>query len=430
MKKLVLTFIAAVIITFNSNAQTWENVKDFNSGQVKALATNSNELYVGGDFGIGSSLRKVVKWNGTTWTTLAERNNTGNIHTLTVYNNELYAGGNFSNIGGVTIDKIAKWNGTTWVDVGGINGDVNSLFVHNNELYAGGTFTFAGGVTLKNIAKWNGTEWAAVMGDIQCQHFSAFGSYNNELYVGGSFGDSWQTGIAKWNGSDWTIMKTTNTNRDVAINALTVYNNELYATGRFDAINGTSVKNIAKWNGTDWADVGGGLMASSAEGRSLCVYDNKLYVSGFFQIVGNDSANGIGKWDGTKWSSAGIQGVGYNINSLVVYNEELYIGGVYSSIYYPIIFSGLAKMSGSSTGLTQLKQVSNLNIYPNPVNSVLNIGIKAKQIAIIDITGKTVLTISDLTTNQINVGGLKSGLYFISATDLSGSVYKSKFVKE
>jgi hypothetical protein len=71
-----------------------------------------------------------------------------------------------------------------------------------------------------------------------------------------------------------------------------------------------------------------------------------------------------------------------------------------------------------------------VSIYPNPVKELLFIESKENlsSITVFDIHGKKVKTVSDL--SEINLGGLQSGVYFVSITSENGGVLTQKIVKK
>ncbi len=71
-----------------------------------------------------------------------------------------------------------------------------------------------------------------------------------------------------------------------------------------------------------------------------------------------------------------------------------------------------------------------VSIYPNPVKELLFIESKENisNITVFDIHGKKVKTVSDL--SEINLGGLQSGVYFVSITSENGGVLTQKIVKK
>src|SRR5436190_6542462 len=61
------------------------------------------------------------------------------------------------------------------------------------------------------------------------------------------------------------------------VNALAVYNGELYAGGNFDTAGTAAASYIAKWDGTSWSAVGGGLIATQGRNvKALAEYNGEL----------------------------------------------------------------------------------------------------------------------------------------------------------
>ena len=77
--------------------------------------------------------------------------------------------------------------------------------------------------------------------------------------------------------------------------------------------------------------------------------------------------------------------------------------------------------------------INNINLYPNPVKSVLNYTIDNQiilsSITINDISGKEIFNDENLTTNSIDVSNLSSGVYFVTFKSNDNLVTK-KFIKE
>lgn len=91
------------------------------------------------------------------------------------------------------------------------------------------------------------------------------------------------------------------------------------------------------------------------------------------------------------------------------------------------------KSAGSDESLTEIVVGSDVILYPNPVESTLNIvsGSEIKEISIVDVLGKTVYRDAAISQNevQIEVNNLKRGVYFIGIVDESGKTIK-QFIKE
>jgi len=85
---------------------------------------------------------------------------------------------------------------------------------------------------------------------------------------------------------------------------------------------------------------------------SLFVFNNALYVAGMFDSIGGIAANNIAKYDGINWTALG-NGITYpnnsdcNIRSLYSYNNELIVGGYFNQAG-TIAANNIAKWNGTT----------------------------------------------------------------------------------
>ncbi len=316
------------------NGSSWNSVgvgsENGVNGTVRSLAVYNGELYVGGAFTQAGSVSAnyIARWNGTSWNSVGTGSENGvsgesntSVYALAVYNNELYVGGAFTQAGSVSANYIARWNGSSWNSLGtGSNNGMSSLVwalaVYNGELYVGGAFHQAGGMTTGSIARWNGSGWNSVTNNgngIAGFSVNSLAVYNGELYAGGMFSlsnDANANNIAKWDGSSWSILGTSTANgvsggSYTYVNAMAVYNGELYVGGSFSNAAGMSANKIARWNGTSWNILGTSSISNGVNGGvwSLAEYNGEIYVGGIFTWVGGPSAyyggvqaNNIARW--------------------------------------------------------------------------------------------------------------------------------------
>jgi len=299
----------------------------------------------------------------------------GSVNSICAFNDELYVAGNFTKAGSVDVASgFAKWNGNTWLSVANIVGTINSCVVYNDELYVAGNFTSIDFVPCTNVAKFNGTSWSAI-GSTPKEIYKlkvigsdlfALSYYNtNETVNSGIFILNSET----WNTFDLSIPLGKNepynsTENFIRINdiekygvnyfsaisnifALAVYSNKLIAGGRFD-IQGISV--LKQYDNNSWTTFGGGIplelngSSNASIVYSLNVYNNELYVAGLFNRIGSLdknlglSVNSIAKWNGQIWSNFNYNESVSNIKTIFNYESELniksgtYIGGSFSYI--------------------------------------------------------------------------------------------------
>lgn len=194
-------------------------------------------LYVGGNFinAGGRFVDRIAKWDGSDWSALIGPDGRGVnniVHALMVFDDgngeSLYAGGTFARAGGtVVVNRIAKWDGDTWSALAdangvGVSGAVTALQVYDDStgpmLYVGGNITRAGDLDVSGIARWDGASWSNVVSDDgvglggrEQPAVRAMAMFDDglgpALYVGGRFtsaGGTVSLGIAKWGGCTGT----------------------------------------------------------------------------------------------------------------------------------------------------------------------------------------------------------------------------------
>ena len=250
-----------------------------------------------------------------------------------------------------------------WSQLGpsnGTNGQVNALYRFRNKLYACGYFPcpLRNGVTIMTFSTCS---------PVLQFHQSVAGGfieYNHKLLCYGSFDSEINNACSPNQGSLTMWFDGTNWCADGAITSggyvstAVVYQGQLYIGGLFNFIdvNGKQVSGIAKWNGIQWVSPGFylGTTTGATQVNSLCVFQNKLYVGGLFNKVNNTTftSPNILTWNGTTTAPVGTGLTNINsqyttcTTSLVVYQNELWIAG-YFAIANGSSANGLVKYTGT-----------------------------------------------------------------------------------
>lgn len=432
MKKLFLIIIYCLIFGF-AYAQSWSSVGSGVTGlnaQVNSIREYNGSLYVAGEFSNagGMNANSIAKWDGNSWSPLIDSSIGNGILTMTVYHNSLYVGGIFHIDSGTTIcNNVAKWNGVNWSPV--VNGTTNYVIgsaVFQNNLYIASSNSNSGDSL---IAKWNDTTWT-----LSNFNVTGFGSlveaiavFNGELYIAGTFtiaGNNAENYIAKWNGTNWSPVGL-GLNRWVR--SLAVYNGELYAAGNFDSAGTVPANGIARWNGTTWSSLTNSPNASLI--RTMTAYHNELYVGGYFDSIGSVSARNIARWNGTNWSNLGL-GLKNVVNSLEIYNNDLYAGGNFDSAGN-VMSPKIAKWN-SPVGIEDFFSSNSLHIFPNPTFDKITIKscMQLDYIELHDLSGK-LLKQNKLADKEfeLDVTDLSAGIYFITINQ-KGKLFHNKVVKQ
>jgi hypothetical protein len=207
----------------------------------------------------------------------------------------------------------------------------------SSHLYAGGHFSIAGRNTAINVAEWLDSDfnqtpdigrWAALGSGVDSD-VCALQMFNNYLYAGGKFdtaGGIASSHIARWDTAalKWDSLKgKLNGN----VYALCVYKNALYVGGDFTIADGDTVNRIATWNGSAWVPVGAGFNTGAV--YALAVSNDTLFAGGSFLKSGGVVVNHIAKLTGNTWGSLG-SGTNNTVYALADFRPELYIGGAFT----------------------------------------------------------------------------------------------------
>ncbi len=320
----------------------------FNS-TVTAFGAFNGELIAGGFFSrVGTTATSsVARFSGGAWQPLGAGLDNAPL-AFTNFGSSLIVGGNFTTAGGTTVSNIAAWNGSAWSDLGGgLDGTVSALDAYAGELIAAGAFTAAGATPASAIARWNTTTWQPLAGGVDGS-VTSLATYGGSLVVGGSFASVDNAAvaansIASWNGAAWStlgagiVLSDGFTDLPGFVNAVKVFGGDLIAAGTFNLAGGTPVKNIARWNGSAWSAMGDGLgdpdLFDSV--NALEVYNGELYATGTFTVSGTDELAILARWDAgaSDWVPVSTPGVvGGGGFALFATAGELHLGGLFASV--------------------------------------------------------------------------------------------------
>ncbi len=244
----------------------WTALGSGMNNEVTSLAVASGgELYAGGLFtnAGGITANRVAKWNGSSWSPLGSGsdNGVGNaVYALAPASiGGVYIGGAFTSAGGEGGRRyVVRWTGSSWSTLGsGCNALVLALHVlSNGDLVAGGTFTSAGGQSAGRVARWNGSAWSAMGSGLNAQPLCFATTPAGELVAGGHFvssGAAMLNRIARWDGSAWLPM---GAGMDQYVMALTpTPADEIWAGGGFSTVEGLDSAYLARHDPPDLVSI-------------------------------------------------------------------------------------------------------------------------------------------------------------------------------
>ncbi len=405
MKRIILP-ILFVIFCSASNAQ-WilTNGISVNWSLNSVWFTDANTGYAAGYSGI---LIKTID-GGTTWDTLSS-GTTSDLNCVRFINANIgFADGNNSTLL-MTTDA-----GKTWKKISdGISSNVSP---YNYDIdFTNTSIGYIAGGNLQTIIKTTdgGNTWTP---------YSIMNTYSIMNSV--NF-PTMQTGYAGGNG---VIVKTTDGGMtwDTLTTILQTWVKSINFT---DSLNGyaTCGSSILKTTngGLKWTVLNTGLKNKIDLSFHSCLFTspNQGYV------VGTSSLTGAGII--LRTSNAGATWDSLPLPQLPTYTP-------FSSIFFTDANTGyvvgdrvILKTTdggGPVTSVIDLNQNVNSNLYPNPVTNFLNLKSinQSATISIYDIQGKLTFSQQNI-NNQINVGNLQNGVYFIKIND-NNKITTEKFIK-
>jgi len=430
---------AFLLILFSSQCLAqWSNLKGGINAQGRCLLydSTSNSLIVSGNFFTADTLltNHIASWDGQNWNGFGSGAPYGAPgYSITKFQNELYLSSIF--YPSATPNWLAKWSGTNWDTISpNVTGPVYCFKNYANELYLGGAFTSIGTDTVRMLAKYNGFNFTSFPLPCDWGNVSAIEFFQGQMYIGGNFLDtiSQINDLEYFDGNTFLPFGSGGlaTGSDY-VSSLETYNNDLYIGGSFSTSTGAAGNNIMKWDGTTRHSVGSGINGSVYRMKA---YQDGLYVCGVFNMAGSIQVSGIAKWNGIQWHEV-IPYVGnIGITDFLINDNDLFITGLFSQID-SIQMNNIARFS-LPTNITENEDAL-ISFSPNPVSDMLMITLKgfkeenAFMICIYDLLGKAVAINNSHNNNyiQIDVNGLSSGAYLIRI-EMNSKKYSKLFIKQ
>ncbi|MEL7001234.1 MAG: MBG domain-containing protein, partial [Bacteroidota bacterium] len=313
------------------NGECWQPLGDGLNGTVLDIAVGEDGIYVAGDFTDAGGIEEadyVAKWDGSKWSAIGRGIN-ARVWTIHLFNDLVFIGDGFTNLNSQNTDYLAYWDGANWSSLGtGVDGNVYSIEDMGGNLFIGGAFKQAGGVEFtSHIAKWNGDTWEALDFGLNSTVFTMTAS-ESKLYIGGRFTNAGPdllnaNRLVIWNGNDWENVGSSSLfdNRNVDPNdlftppiltviwSIAVEGDDVYISGDFSAYNFSFAKgNMIKFNGENWSNVDADSETSypflGEIVNSILVDNGELFVGGNFTNHAKDfRLDRLTKWDGSNWVS-------------------------------------------------------------------------------------------------------------------------------
>jgi hypothetical protein len=251
-------------------------------------------------------------------------------------NGKLYISGMFNHDGNCTpLRGISAWNGNQWDSVGSTtegSAIKAAMTFYNNSLYLYGIFYNIN--TDQYLAKWNGLFWDTLPKGPN-NTVSCFLEKDGILYIGGGMdhlGNDSTFLLGKYDGNQFSAMTPyRGPQGGNAITTMAFFQDTLYVGGNFHMLPYKNLSDFAKWDGFDLQVASSDFANTGALSliESMVVYQGELYVGGYFRKVDGYAGDYIMKWDGHNFTEVG-NGVNERVTCMKVYNNQLYVGGSFT----------------------------------------------------------------------------------------------------
>lgn len=380
--------ISTGIVEKNSNSSVHNRAITVDENGNLYVATYSNANW-------SQEVVSIVKWNGTSWSTVAQNisGSTGgtkcHVNDIAVYKDTVYVVGSFIQAGNKICNSIARWDGTKWDSLGaGTYSELYQVEVDDQgRVYvAGGNAPYFGNSNWGKISRWNGKSWEKLgAGIMNAQYNNQTGIKgmiikNNKLYICGDFknpGTVASTGVALYDieKEKWIPLSGKNTN-GFANGAVFAFHEtkkkEIYIGGTFTFAGAAPVKVVAQWKHGRWDSIGTSNVTNGGTVSAITSDDSVVYFSGGISSLGGVASPGIIKWNGSNFIS--MTGPGQpsgKINAMAWYKNKLIVAGNFTASFgsfpnnktvYSILQWDGTKWDSLNIGLTSHTYISTFDI--------------------------------------------------------------------
>ena len=190
-------------------------------GIITSIEANGSVLFVGGRFNEEGRKNNLAMFKGSTWSSvcglaLAGQDECGvtggEVLAMATFGENLYVGGSFVRAGGVPAARIARWDGAGWFSMSsGFDGDVHALATLDGIVYAAGVFGGRVDSPFSYLAQFRLGTWQSLQGGLNGPVFTLLAMHSC-LHVGGAFdavdGMSEILGVAVRNAARWCFDRT------------------------------------------------------------------------------------------------------------------------------------------------------------------------------------------------------------------------------
>jgi len=192
-------------------------------------------------------------------------------------------------------------------------------------------------------------KWQALPNTSSSVSIYALEVFEDTLIAGGS-------SVAKWTGSTWDTL---GGSFNGTINDFAVFNNELYAAGKFTVVQGTdTLQSVAKWSGGQWTPVGKGLNGSVT---------NLVAAKGYLFAGATTTTykGAVSRWNGASWDS--VTTFSESITQMQLLNDSIYATALFTGKLYAFNINDQPAVVNNNVPIPTFATYYNIFTYQNKI---------------------------------------------------------------
>ncbi|TGL60227.1 hypothetical protein EHQ58_06925 [Leptospira ognonensis] len=343
------THLAAVNPSSGALDTSWNPV--ITGGEVNDIQTDNTDLYVGGQFSQigGSTLSNLARINLTTGTVVnALGDPDGTVQSIFLEGTNLYVGGSFTTISSNTANYLAKignsgsfiWGNTQ------LDSTVRSVYISNNKLYVAGNFS----TPRQSLITFDPTTGSDLTKDFKILSglVTMVREVDNKIFLIGSFTSILDTSIPYVASIDPTNDTLVSWNANIGGpnqqdygDILKFSNGNYLVGGSFPTLQGKARSYLAEMDlttgqPTDWNPSfthPGGIEVIQA----MHIYQDQLYIGGAFTAIGGQTRTRFASFDikstpSLSNLSISISGYTNNVYRISNFDNNILITGGYATV--------------------------------------------------------------------------------------------------
>lgn len=195
----------------------------------------------------------------------------------------------------------------------------------------------------------------------------------------------------------------------------------------------TTIRQVYEYNGSDWSEMGSDIIDTTFNNLgcniSLSSDGHTLAFTGANNLQGEPKIE-VWSYDGIDWQPIGSEITG-DIGGSISLNAQG--NRVASGNLFANTFIGYVSVFDYSGNIGVTEEVSNSNIYPNPITSLLNIEVTNNaKYNLYPILGQEILQAGDLNLgeNTLDLSYLDKGVYVLKIISEEGYLTTNKIIKQ